>query len=380
MTNNFPQAGAQRAQQQYHARQAQPGQQVAVLEKGIQDIALRLDASREKIEAIAKNVEYARFREGVEAAIRSNPKLLENNLDSLSHAIVRAANFNLDPNPDLGLVYFVPRKGIVRAEPGYKGLRELVLRTGRYQDIYSALVYQNDKFHVEYAPEMLIKHSPVVFGGEDAKGPLLGAYTVGRYKDGGYIFKIIDMAYINKIEEEALKNDTRPDAAWRKWRDQQILKTSLRAFCNSVPKTPEITAAIQADYEQIPAADNGSQVIDQETGEVLVAGYPTESALTQDVVYDNPPVAHVEEPEIIHVRTEKVGQYDPVDMPPAPPLEAYATNMDGIPIPEKGDALYSPAPEPQKSAPKSFSPPKQPVQKTKAQGTSQNLEGLFKNG
>ena len=358
MANNFPQAGARKAFEQQKAQQ--PGQGVAVLEAVSTDIGLRIEAMKDDIEKLVYKDAYDKFKNGVALAVMRNPQLAQADRGSFMMAVKQAAHLKLDPNPDLGLVYFTPFKGQVKLLPGYQGLLEMVRRSGEVRDIKAVLVYEKDEFLVEEGSEPRIVHKPVTFGD---KGAVLGAYAIAHFKDGTSKFDIVDMAYIDKVRDVSQTGRTQ-GGVWDKWFEEQVKKTAIRRLCKSLPKSADVTAAIQSEYDA-PA----TETIDQETGEVLI-----QSSVYGDVIYPDPtPVVDIvpakePEDEVIHVKSEMPDQYAVI--PPEPPLEAYSTNMAAEPV-APVSAGYAPVTG-------SYQPPKpKPTVKTKAQGTSTNLEGLF---
>ncbi|WP_202630600.1 recombinase RecT, partial [Deinococcus alpinitundrae] len=82
---------------------------------------------------------------------RKNPMLKECTPESLLGAVMQAAQVGLEPDA-LGSAYLVPyynkNKNVkeVQLQIGYKGLIELVRRSGQVTSIVANEVYENDEF------------------------------------------------------------------------------------------------------------------------------------------------------------------------------------------------------------------------------------------
>ena len=105
--------------------------------------------------ALPKHVNSERFVRIAITTIRQNPKLAKCSQESLLGALMVSAQLGLEPGT-LGQCYLIPfenkKAGTVECQfqIGYKGLIELLRRSGQLSDIYSYTVYENDDFNIEY--------------------------------------------------------------------------------------------------------------------------------------------------------------------------------------------------------------------------------------
>ena len=86
----------------------------------------------------------ASFISSIVSATKSNPKLADCNPDTVISSAVIAATLDLPIQSNLGFAYIVPYGKDATFQMGYKGYVQLAIRTGQYQTINSAVVYEGE--------------------------------------------------------------------------------------------------------------------------------------------------------------------------------------------------------------------------------------------
>ncbi len=173
---------------------------------------------------------------------------------SVVGALVQTAVLNLDPNPDLGLVYFVPRnnRNTNRTELefklGYRGLKEIVLRNPDITFLDTDIVFENDVFEVVKFAVPPIIHKPNFRD----RGKPYAAYAVAKFRNE-FIFEVI-------TEKEAMDAKNRSDAKssqYSPWNAQEESvrlemwkKTAFRRLCKLLPLS--VQKGIEIDDAVIP--------------------------------------------------------------------------------------------------------------------------------
>ena len=167
-------------------------------------------------------------------AVIRNPKLMQCTKESLINAFLQCCEWKLEPS--LGMVYLVPYRNNKKpgnplecqAQIGYKGLIELANRIENVQ-VSAHIIYSNDQFDIQYAPEEKIFHKPKIKGD---RGEIVGAYCIWKKKDStSFHFMTIDEIY--KIREKSISyrtaetNGTK-DSVWHEWPEAMIKKTVIR--------------------------------------------------------------------------------------------------------------------------------------------------------
>ena len=78
----------------------------------------------------SKGMDAERLSRITLTTLRTNPKLLECSVESLLGAVLQSAQLGLEPSL-MGQCHFIPYKGQVSFQIGYKGLIDLVTRNGQ---------------------------------------------------------------------------------------------------------------------------------------------------------------------------------------------------------------------------------------------------------
>jgi len=202
---------------------------------------------------------------------------------SVVGALVQTAILGLDPNPDLGLVYYVPRTNRatnsvqLEFKLGYKGLKEIVLRNPEITMIDTDIVFENDYFEVEKFAIPPIKHKPNY---KDRGKPVL-VYAVAKYR-GEYIFEVLNESDVNdaKNRSDAKTSQYSPwNAQEQSVRLEMWKKTAFRRLCKLLPLSVTKNTAI--DDAVIP------ETAIQTTGETVEVNY---TEVMPQVEYPEPPV------------------------------------------------------------------------------------------
>lgn len=248
--------------------QAKVGQYIQKMMPAIQDVLPKhLDGDR--LARIAMNV------------IRTNEKLLECDVASLMGAVLESAKLGVEPGL-LGQAYILPytnyKKKTVEAQfiLGYRGLLDLVRRSGHVSTISAQSVHENDTFEYQYGLEDKLLHKPAPF--DQDRGEVVGYYAVAKMKDGGYSFLVMSKKDIEKHRDQFSKSKDRNGQVYGPWKDHfdaMAKKTVLRQLINYLPISVEQLSGVAADertgselHNQY-ADDRNIINVDIETGEIV---------------------------------------------------------------------------------------------------------------
>lgn len=108
----------------------------------------------------------------------SNKDLRECDQNSIAASIMTAAQLGLEPGIN-GQGYLIPYKGKCTFVPGWKGLVDLVSRSGR-ATVWTGAVREGDAFEYQLGDTPFCKHKP---GDEDDDAPFTYVYAIGRVRD-----------------------------------------------------------------------------------------------------------------------------------------------------------------------------------------------------
>lgn len=241
--------------------------------------------------ALPQHINTDRFVRIAITTIRLNPKLAKCNPESLIGALMVSAQLGLEPGT-LGQCYLIPfenkKAGTVECQfqIGYKGLIELLRRSGQLSDIYSYTVYENDDFNIEYGLSRTLVHKPNF----NDRGEIKGFYAVAILKDGAKAFEYMTKDEITKHEEKYRKGSYKNDV-WNKNFEEMAQKTVVKKLLKWLPISVEFLEMAAKDeksfkviddksteVQEIEILENNGDIINAETGEFI-----TEAGNNKDI-------------------------------------------------------------------------------------------------
>ena len=185
------------------------------------------------------------------SAIRTTPKLAECSVVSFASCLMACATLGLEPNTHAGHAYLIPRRNKGQMEctlqVGYKGLIDLIYRSGMVSSIKAKAVYEGDHFEYEMGLNPKLVHRPC---GEDDPSKLEYVYTVVRWKDGGEpIWDVLTRKQIIARQKRGGAGDG--FSPWKTDFEAMALKTGVRAIARWAPTSTERISVTQAiAYEE----------------------------------------------------------------------------------------------------------------------------------
>lgn len=216
--------------------------------------------------ALPKHLNSERFTRIAITTIRQNPKLAECNAESLLGSLMTIAQLGLEPGV-LGQCYLIPYGTECQLQLGYKGMIELLRRTGQLSDIYAYPVYSNDEFSIEYGLERTLKHIPA-FTNPEGRGEIVGFYSVAILKDGTRAFEYMTKNEVVSHEEKYRKGKFKNNV-WEKNFEEMALKTVTKKMLKWLPISVELVENLRKD-EQVHKLDEKTNEIKSEYMEDVI--------------------------------------------------------------------------------------------------------------
>lgn len=179
----------------------------------------------------------------VQTELRKNHSLQRCDPASIFGAVLTCVQLDLEPGP-LGYAYLVPYKGVVSLQVGYRGMLELVERSGKIETIYTHPVFEGDKFKYSLGLTPNLEHEP--HGECDAK-KMTHVYAVAYLK--GSATPRVEVMSRKQIDE--IKNiSATTDKKGLPWTDHYVemaRKTVLKRLCKTLPVSTIAKQAIASD-------------------------------------------------------------------------------------------------------------------------------------
>lgn len=185
-------------------------------------------------------------------AFRRNPKLAQCDPRSVIASVIQASQLGLEIDT-LGRAFLVPYGRECQFIPGWKGLVELVNRSGQ-GTVWTGAVFQGDEFDYSLGDSPFVKHKPA---GEFDPQLLQFAYAIGR--PTGSEWPIIEVWPIARV----IKHRDRYNKVGKGHYSFDNLemyarKTALMQVLKYMPMSPEMVQAVELDA----AGQAGEQHLD----------------------------------------------------------------------------------------------------------------------
>ncbi len=181
-------------------------------------------------------------------ALLKTPKLRDCSKASFLKAMLDLSSFGLEP--DGRRAHLIPYGQDVQLIIDYKGLAELVRRSGDVSYIHADIVGENDLFEYQFGTGAKLVHKPKL----NERGKIFCAYSFVRLKDGSEDFDVMDIVEINLIKERSSayqrwKRDNSKTSPWITDVNEMMKKSVFRRHSKWLPLSPEIRNAMEYDEE-----------------------------------------------------------------------------------------------------------------------------------
>lgn len=198
--------------------------------------------------ALPKHVNSERFVRIALTQIRMNPELASCSQESLLGSLMTLAQLGLEPGV-LGQAYLIPfnnkKLGTreCQLQLSYKGMIELLRRSGQLSDIYAYSVYSNDEFDISYGLNRGLNHKPNY---KEGRGEIIGFYSVAILKDGTRAFEYMTRAEVEDHEKKYRLGQYQ-NSIWVKNFEEMALKTVTKKMLKWLPISVEMIENLRKD-------------------------------------------------------------------------------------------------------------------------------------
>lgn len=212
--------------------------------------------SQEFARVIPKHLNPDRMARLAISAVRTTRGLESCSLPSFASAVMACSVLGLEPNTPLGHAYLIPFKGQCQLIIGYKGLIELMYRSGIVSSVKCTPVFEGDTFEYEFGLHPDITHKPSRQPGRVNPAKLTHVYPVVRLKEAGMepIWDVLDREQVElrKKRSASAKSGSSP---WTTDYIPMALKSGIRAVATWVPSSTERALQTAVAFEE--ASDRG---------------------------------------------------------------------------------------------------------------------------
>ena len=181
------------------------------------------------------NITPSQFKNIVINEVKKSDKMQQaflNDPSSLFASILLCAELGLNPSADVGEFYFLPFGKKITPILGYKGVINLILRSGEVSKIWSEIVYEDDVFDYELGLEPKLIHKPNL---EKRNKNVKYVYAVAKLINGETMFKVMSKKEIMEI----VAMSKYPNSLYGSSKDPQgwmYKKTVIKQLSKTLPK------------------------------------------------------------------------------------------------------------------------------------------------
>lgn len=227
-------------------------------EKQRRDFPAMLEQFKGEIaRALPRHLNADRMSRIALTAFRRAPKLADCDPRSVFAAVIQASQLGLEPDT-LGRSYLVPYGRECQFVPGWKGLVDLVNRTGN-ATVYTGVIFKDQtySFRDGSTRELIINNETELEDPED----ITHAYAVGWVN--GAMMPVIELWRVSKIKKHRNRYNKvgKKHYSFENW-EMYARKVPLLQVLKYMPASAELTAAIALNHAAESGAGQGLTIKD----------------------------------------------------------------------------------------------------------------------
>lgn len=189
-------------------------------------------------------VKVERVIAAAQLAVMQNPAIGECEPRSVILAVARVAQWGLDIGTT---AHLVPYGKTCNPIPDYRGLVEMIVRSGAARSVEARVVREGDEFVYEYGTTKRIRHVPAA----KSTARITHAYAIVTLRFNDFDFVVLDRDEIEAVRSKS-KGWSKGELEGCAW---YAKKTAVRRAVNLIPKNAKLAAVWQTvtdDAEDIP--------------------------------------------------------------------------------------------------------------------------------
>lgn len=219
--------------------------------------------------ALPKLLTPDRFIRVALTCVNKNPKLAGCTQDSLLACLLDCAALGIEP--DGRRAHLIPYGDKCTLIIDYKGIAELVRRSGEVSTLHCGIVYPSDDFDYAFGTGQFLKHKPTIQAREKDEKPMC-VYSYVKLKDGQEDFDVMSIDDVERVRKRSRASSNGP---WVTDFDEMAKKTVFRRHSKWLPLSPELRDKIEKDDDALTEQERfaaAKPVSGIEFGDALPAG------------------------------------------------------------------------------------------------------------
>lgn len=211
--------------------------------------------------ALPKHLPPDRFIRIALTALTRTPNLTECTQESLFKCLLDLSAMGLEP--DGRRAHLIPYGNACTLIIDYKGIVELVMRSGQVSNIHADVVCEGDAFVYDMGE---IKKHEIDF--RKPRGNVYAVYAVCTFKDGTKAACVMSRDEIESVRKRSRAGNSGP---WQTDWNEMAKKTAFRRLSKWLPLSPEIREIVEREDEhdapitiQAEVTDAAKSIVDGE--------------------------------------------------------------------------------------------------------------------
>ena len=195
-----------------------------------------------------------RFARVCVTAFRQTPKLQQCSPGSILGAMMTCAQLDLEPNTPSGLAYLIPYGRECQFQISYKGLLQLMYRSGAIASFNADVVYRGELerglFRYSSGIHPDIQHEIDLLDNSARTGnpqDIVAAYAAVTLKTGEPVMRLVTRKEIDQARAQGGRNSP----AWRDHYAAMAIKTAIKRLAQWLPQT-KMDEAFAAEDKYLP--------------------------------------------------------------------------------------------------------------------------------
>jgi phage RecT family recombinase len=191
------------------------------------------------------------------------------NKQSILSCMFNAPKLGLNPDKVFGHIWFVPYKGVLTYQVGYRGMIQLSLNTGKVRNVRAGLVREKDKW--EYFEDEQGQHYRIEpqFMEKDRGREIFG-YSIFTDTQGNPNIHVMESAHIDDVKK-IVKARMGENFAYCPWGNpvfepEMRKKTVIRRHWKTEPMSAEIASVLETEEKtergEVPTKEENDKAID----------------------------------------------------------------------------------------------------------------------
>lgn len=189
-----------------------------------------------------------RFRQMVIASCKTQ-QLRDCDPMSIAESALEAAALGMTIGGPLGQSYLVPYKKQAQFQLSYRGMGDLLRRSGEIKRIESRVVFDGDEFSYSFGLSPTLIHTP---RGNTSASAIQYAYAIAHFADGTAQYDVMTLDELMAIQDRSKSRDASGKlfGPWVTDSAEMCKKTVVRRLCKMLPMSADVRQLIERDDER----------------------------------------------------------------------------------------------------------------------------------